>query len=390
MQAYLDNSATTKPYKEVVNVIGQVMLEQYGNPSSMHMLGVEAEKRLSAATKIIADTLKCKPAEILYTSGGTESDNMALIGIARIKHRLGKHIITTAIEHPAILETCVYLEKEGFEISYLDTDENGVIKLDQLESLVRKGTILVSIMHTNNEIGSIQPIAEASKLVKSINPDCLIHVDAVQGYGKAHIIPKKMGIDLMSVSAHKLHGPRGVGFLYVKEGVRISPIIWGGGQQKGLRSGTENVAGICAMAEAARITYANLEDDVNRLYELKEYFISELLSLEGITVNGIEGTDTESIRATAPHIVSASFDGVRSEVLLHSLEDKEIYVSAGSACASNKPHISSTLVAIGVPREHLDSTIRFSFSVDTTREELDYTIETLKQLLPLLRKYTRH
>jgi len=392
MQAYLDNSATTKPYKEVADVMSRIMLDYYGNPSSMHMLGVEAEKQLTEATKIIADTLKCKPSEILYTSGGTESDNLALIGVARTQHRTGKHIITTAIEHPAILETCAYLEKEGFEISYLDTDELGIIKLDHLKELIRKDTILVSIMHTNNEIGSLQPIAEAGKIIKDINPACIFHVDAVQGYGKAVIIPKKMNVDLLSVSAHKLHGPRGVGFLYIKEKTRISPIIFGGGQQNGMRSGTENVAGICGMAEAVKKSYANLDSEVDDLYKLKEEFIDKLLKIEGVSINGVgmdEPLET-AVRRTAPHIVSASFDSVRSEVLLHALEDKGIYVSAGSACASNRPHISATLVAIGIKKEYLDSTIRFSFSVNTTKEELDYTIDTLNQLLPMLRKYTRH
>ena len=392
MQAYLDNSATTRPYESVVEIMSKVMLDDYGNPSSMHMLGVEAEKRLTEATKIIADSLKCKPTEILYTSGGTESDNLALIGVARTQHRLGKHIITTAIEHPAILETCAYLEKEGFEISYLDTDETGVIRLEQLKSLIRKDTILVSIMHTNNEIGSVQPIAEAGKLIKDINPDCIFHVDAVQGYGKAVIVPKRMNIDLLSVSAHKLHGPRGVGFLYIKDKTRISPILFGGGQQKGMRSGTENVAGICGMAEAVKRTFAKLDSDIDDLYHLKTYFVTELLGIEGVSINGLAKGDSieDSIRFTAPHIISASFENVRSEVLLHSLEDKGIYVSAGSACASNRPHISATLVAINIKKEYLDSTIRFSLSVNTTKDELDYTIESLKQILPMLRKYTRH
>jgi len=397
MQAYLDNSATTRPYQSVVDVMTKVMMEHYGNPSSMHLLGVDAERQLTEATGIIADTLKCKPSEILYTSGGTESDNMALIGVAKARERVGKHIITTKIEHPAILETCEQLEKQGFEIDYLDTDTLGIISIDRLKELVRKDTILVSIMHTNNEIGSIQPIEEAGKIIKSINPDCIFHVDAVQGYGKAKIIPKKMNIDLMSVSAHKLHGPRGIGFLYIKDNTRIRPIIFGGGQQKGMRSGTENVAGICAMAEAVKCTYANLEADRERMFELKKHFIRNLLEIEGVSVNGIkipnltaEEDWDNAVRETAPHIVSASFVDVRSEVLLHSLEDKEIYVSAGSACASNKPHISATLVSIGLDKGLLDSTIRFSFSNSTTMEELDYTIETLKSLLPMLRKYTRH
>lgn len=381
-EVYLDNSATTAPFPEVAEAVKHIMEESYGNPSSMHMLGVNAEKKLTEASDILAGTLKCKPSEILYTSGGTESDNTAVFGVAHARHRAGKHIITTRIEHPAILEPCACLEKEGFEISYLGTDENGIIDTDELESLIRPDTILVSIMHTNNEIGSLQPIEAAGSLIKKKNPDCIFHVDAVQGYAKDTIIPKKMNIDLMSVSAHKFHGPRGVGFLYIKDKTRIDPIIYGGGQQKGMRSGTENVAGIYGMALAARKSYANLAEDRQRMYELKKYFIDELDKIEGVSVNGVPGG--------APHIISSSFEGVRSEVLLHSLEDKGIYVSAGSACATNRPHISATLTAIGLRKDLLDSTIRFSMSVFTTREELDYTLTVLGELLPVLRRFTRH
>lgn len=391
MQAYLDNSATTRPFEEVATHIAEVMIDYYGNPSSMHMKGVEAERQLVEATKIISDSLKCKPSEILYTSGGTESDNMALVGVARARHRYGKHIITTRIEHPAILETCASLEKEGFEISYLNVDEFGIVDLKELEGLIRKDTILVSVMHTNNEIGAVEPIEEIGNLIKRVNPDCLFHVDAVQGYGKYQIIPKRMKIDMLSVSAHKIHGPRGIGFLYIKEKTKINPIIWGGGQQKGMRSGTENVPGICGMAKAVELIYKDLKSDTDKLYALKTRFIKALVEIDGVSVNGIKEIDNLeiSVRETAPHIVSASFEGVRSEVLLHALEDKGIYVSAGSACASNRPHVSATLTSIGLDKNLLDSTIRFSFSVYTTEEEIDYTIEVLNELLPVLKKYTR-
>ncbi|MBQ9332812.1 MAG: cysteine desulfurase [Lachnospiraceae bacterium] len=381
-EIYLDNSATTAPFPEVAEAVKHIMEESYGNPSSMHMLGVNAEQKLTEATEILAGTLKCKPSEILYTSGGTESDNMAVFGVAHARRRAGKHIITTRIEHPAILEPCACLEKEGCEVSYLGTDANGIIDLNELESLIRPDTILVSIMHTNNEIGSLQPIEAAGALIKKKNPDCIFHVDAVQGYAKDTIIPKKLNIDLMSVSAHKFHGPRGVGFLYIKDKTRIDPIIYGGGQQKGMRSGTENVAGIYGMALAARKSYANLSDDRQRMYELKKYFTDELIRIDGVSVN--------STAEGAPHIISASFEGVRSEVLLHSLEDKGIYVSAGSACASNRPHVSATLTAIGLRKDLLDSTIRFSMSTFTTREEIDYTLSMLTDLLPTLRRFTRH
>lgn len=384
MSVYLDNSATTKPHKEVIEEMSRVMEETYGNPSSMHMLGVKAEQCLTESSRIISETLKCKPSEILFTSGGTESDNTALIGVAHARRRTGKHIITTGIEHPAILETCSFLEKEGFEVSYLGTDSNGIIDLDELESFIRPDTILVSVMHTNNEIGSRQPLDKAGSLIKKKNPDCIFHTDAVQGYGKDLIIPKKLNIDLMSVSAHKLHGPRGVGFLYIKDRTRIAPFIYGGGQQRGMRSGTENVAGIRGMAMAAGMAYDNLKEDTDRLRGLRSYFADELSNMESVTVNGPKN-EIES----APHIISASFEGVRSEVLLHALEDREIYVSSGSACASNRPHVSATLKAIGLKPELLDSTIRFSMSVYTTREEIDHTLEVLKELLPTLRRFRR-
>ncbi len=365
--------------------MARVMEETYGNPSSMHMPGVNAEKILTDSSRMIADTLRCKPSEILYTSGGTESDNAALMGVAHARRRAGRHLITTGIEHPAILETCAFLQKEGYEVSYLGTDSQGLISLDELEGMIRPDTILVSIMHTNNEIGSRQPVEEAGRLIKRINPECIFHVDAVQGYGKDLIIPKKLNVDLMSVSAHKLHGPRGTGFLYVKDKTRIDPIIYGGGQQKGMRSGTENVAGIYGMALAAGMAYEKLDEDVARLRGLRARFVDELERMDGVSVNGPRKEE-----AVAPHIISASFAGVRSEVLLHALEDKGIYVSSGSACASNRPHVSATLTAIGLAGDLLDSTIRFSTSTYTTAEEISQAVLALQELVPMLRRYSRH
>ncbi len=385
-QVYLDNSATTACYAEVASLMQKIMCEEYGNPSSMHMKGVEAEKYIKEAKKIIAGNLKCDEKEILFTSGGTESDNLALIGVANANKRSGKHIITTCIEHPAIYETTEYLKEQGFEITYLSVDELGRIRLDELEAAVRDDTILVSIMHTNNEIGALEPIAEASAIIKKKNPGTYLHVDAVQGYGKNRIIPKKLGIDLMSVSGHKIHGPKGVGFLYIGSKVKINPIIFGGGQQKGMRSGTENVPGIAGLAKAVELCYSDLDNDRQKLYELKEYFIDRIKNIDGITINGL----TEDIHDCAPHIISVSVEGIRAEVLLHSLEDKGIYVSSGSACASNKPAISSTLMAIGVKKNLLDSTIRISMSAFTTKEELDYTFDCMSEIIPMLRKYTRH
>lgn len=384
MEVYLDNSATTRCFDQVAQLAAKVMAQDYGNPSSMHLKGVEGEKYLRHAREVIAKNLKVNEKEILFTSGGTESDNMALIGTAFANQRAGRHLITTQIEHPAILQTMQYLEKQDFEVTYLPVDANGQVKLEELKRALRKDTILVSIMHTNNEIGSLQPIAEAGAIIKRFNPSIVFHVDAVQGYGKFRIQPKRMNIDLLSVSAHKIHGPKGIGFLYINEKIKIHPIIWGGGQQKGMRSGTENVPAIAGMALAIEMIYQNLDEEIEKLYQLKQRFIDGAMKIEDVKINGLTGRDS------APHVVSLSVRGVRSEVLLHALEDKGIYVSAGSACASNKPAVSATLQAIGVEKDLLDSTIRFSFSVFTTPEEIDYTLQNLYDIIPILRKYTRH
>lgn len=383
MEIYLDNSATTKCFDEVAQVVAHIMTVDYGNPSSMHMKGVQAEQYIKQATEVIAKTLKVNEKEIFYTSGGTESDNMAIIGTAMANYRAGKHIVTTPMEHPAVGQCMKYLEKEGFEITYLQPDSAGCINPDDLEKSVRKDTILVSIMAVNNEIGSIQPIEQAGEIIKRKNPNTLFHVDAVQGYGKMEIYPKKWKIDMLSVSGHKIHGPKGVGFLYINEKVKIKPIILGGGQQKGMRSGTENVPGVAGLAKAAELVYANMECDINKMYCLRDYFISQLDKMEGIKVNGAQG------RKAAPHVVSVSVEGVRAEVLLHALEEKGIYVSAGSACSSHKPIPSATLQAIGLPKELLGSTVRFSFSVFTTKEEIDYAVNALREIIPMLRRFVR-
>ena len=383
MEVYLDNSATTRCLPCVAELMTKIMCEDYGNPSSMHRKGVESEKYIRYAREIIAKNLKVQEKEILFTSGGTESDNIALIGAAFANYRAGQHIITTAIEHPAILQTCAYLEEQGFKVTYLPVDHNGRIRLSDLEAAITNETILVSIMHTNNEIGALEPIAEAGELIKRKNPNILFHVDAVQGYGKFRIHPKKMNIDLLSVSAHKIHGPKGVGFLYINDKVKVKPIIFGGGQQKGMRSGTENVAGIAGMAKAVEEIYQNLDEKISRLYALKARFVEQVSQIEGVKINGLTGVES------APHVVSVSIEGIRSEVMLHALEDKGIYVSAGSACASNKPAFSATLKAIGIEKQYLDSTLRFSFSTFTTEEELDYTVRQLYDMIPMLRRYTR-
>lgn len=386
-QAYLDNAATTRVFDSVRDIMVQTLEEDYGNPSSMHAKGVNAEKYITNAKNIIAKNLKVDVKEIVFTSGGTESNNLALIGTALANNRAGKHIITTNIEHPSVHNPLIYLEDCGYEVTYLPVDGNGKVRMDKLEAAIRPDTILVSIMYVNNEVGAVEDVEAISKLIKSKNANTLFHVDAIQAFGKYKIHPKRLGIDLLSVSGHKIHGPKGVGFLYIRDKVKIKPIIHGGEQQKGMRSGTENVPGIAGLGKAVEEIYTNHEAKVAHLYELKQYFIDEIRRIEGTTVNAI---DLPTLQDTAPHIVSVSFDGIRSEVLLHSLEEKDVYVSSGSACASNHPGLSGTLRAIGVKKELLDSTIRFSFSVNTTKDELNYAIKQLDEILPILRKYTRH
>ncbi len=383
MEVYLDNSATTQCTKSVVDLMSKIMLEEYGNPSSLHCKGMNAEKQIKEAKQIIASNLKVKEKEILFTSGGTESDNLALIGAVHAAKRRGKHIITTEVEHPAVLEALEFLKTEGFEISYLPVDRFGVVSLQTLQENLRPDTILVSVMHTNNEIGSIQPVAQIGMWLKEKRPEILFHVDAVQGYGKATIHPYKQGIDLMSVSGHKIHGPKGVGFLYCNERVRLLPIMFGGGQQKGIRPGTENVPGIAGLGKAVEEIYKTLEEDLKRMHQLRKKFMDELCKIDGITVNGYPD------ERNAPHIISLSVAEIRSEVLLHALESEGIYISSGSACSSNHTTTSSTLKAIGMQKELLDKTVRFSLSNKTTEEEMRYTIAKLYDMIPMLRKFTR-
>ena len=381
MEAYFDNSATTKVLDCVKDAVVDAMCVNYGNAAAKHRKGVEAENLIREAKKAIADTLKVQEKEILFTSGGTESNNTALIGTALANRRAGKHLITTGVEHPSIYNTMSFLEEMGFEVTYLPVDHLGHISLEDLEKAIREDTILVSVMYVNNEVGAVEPIEAISQCIKKKNPKTLFHVDAIQAYGKYKIRPKKQGIDLLSVSGHKIHAPKGVGFLYIRDGVKIRPILFGGGQQKGMRSGTENVPGCVGLGVAAREAYKDFDARIEKLYTLREHLIAGLKPLGGVTINGSED------RTNAPQIVSASFEGVRSEVLLHALEDKGVYVSSGSACSSNHPGISGTLKEIGVKKELLDSTIRFSLGDLNTEEEVNYAIGVLGELLPVLRRY---
>ena len=383
-EVYLDNSATTRAYDSVGKLVAHVMCEDYGNPSSLHRKGVEAEQYIKDAKETFARLLKVQEKEIFFTSGGTESDNLALIGTAMANRRAGNHLITTGIEHPAIINTMRYLEEQGFRVTFLPVDRYGRVQLEALKEALCDETILVSVMYVNNEVGSVQPVAEAASIVKAYNKNILFHVDAVQGFGKYRIHPKKLGVDLCSISGHKIHGPKGTGVLYIDSKVKIKPILFGGEQQKNIRSGTENVPGIAGLSLAAKTIYEDLDEKVQKMRKLKEHFIEGIARIENTTIHGLYD------ETSAPHIISVGFAGIRSEVLLHALEEKGIYVSSGSACASNHTQVSGVLKGIGAGQEFLDATLRFSMSEFTTSEEIDYTLDTLYNIVPVLRKYTRH
>ena len=383
MQVYLDNAASTRVSKPVIELMNKAMDEDYANPSAKHLKGMEAEKYLKEAAAKIAKTMKVSEKELVFTSGGTESNNMALIGAAMARQRYGKHIISTAIEHSAVHQVLVHLADLGFEYSILKVDEKGQISLEELKSLLRADTILVSVMYVNNEIGAVQDIKAIADIVHGYNKDIYMHTDAIQAYGKFKIFPKKEGIDLLSVSAHKLHGPKGSGFLYIDERVNIKPIIYGGGQQRGLRSGTLNIPGIAGLGEAAKEAYEDFDKEVEYICGLRDYLIDEITKLndEGIKLNSDKGLKF------APHVLSISISGVRAEVLLHAMEERGVYIASGSACSSNHPGLSGTLKGIGLKEEFLSSTVRVSFSKYNNKEELDFFLANLKELIPQLRRY---
>ena len=391
MEAYLDNSATTRCLESVKEIVVKTMMEDFGNPSSKHLKGVEAERYLRTAREQIAATLKVNEKEIYFTSGGTESNNWALIGAALANRRSGNHIITTAVEHAAVLQPVHFLEEMGFRVTYLPVNEYGEISLDDLRKAVCEETILVSMMYVNNELGTVEPVEEAARIIKEKNPRTLFHVDAIQAYGKFRIHPKKMGMDMLSVSGHKIHGPKGIGFLYVNEKAKIRPLILGGGQQKGMRSGTDNVSGAAGLGVAAEEAYRDFENKIDHLKRIKERFIQGVTAIDGTKLQGQNRKAGPGELLGAPQIVSVSFCGVRSEVLLHALEERQVYISSGSACSSNKKlPVSSVLREIHVEKDLLESTVRFSFSCQTTEEEIDYCLEQLREIVPVLRNYMRH
>lgn len=380
MNVYFDNSATTKPYDEVIEAVSKGMKEYFGNPSSLHKIGMNCEKRLNEAREYFASTIKCNKEEIYFTSGGSEGNNLILKGLLKPGH----HFITTAFEHHSIISTCKQLEEKGVKVTYLDVDSEGRISLEDLEEAITKDTVLVSIMQVNNEIGVIQDIEAIGKLIKERSSRAKFHLDAVQGYGKLPIDVNKSNVDFLTVASHKIHGPKGVGFIYIKKGIILNSLISGGSQEKGIRAGTENLPGIIGFEKAAQMTFEEMESRYDKVLELKKYFVERLNEIKDIRING-------EIDGFSPYILNVSFLGVRAEVLLHLLEEQNIYVATGSACTSKSSaaHGSYVIKSLGLSNKEVESAIRFSFSYENTKEEVDYTIDVLKKSLMFLRRVKR-
>lgn len=379
MEVYFDNSATTEPYEEVIEEVSNTMREYFANPSSAHSLAFKAEQKLRKCRDFIATTMKAHSEEIIFTSGGSESNNFLIKGFSKI----GTHVITSNIEHPSVLNTFKALEKEGIKVSYVSLRENGEINIDELIESITKDTVLVSIMHVNNEVGIVQDVEKIGNAIKEKSTRVKFHVDAVQSYGKIPIDVQKCKIDLLSTSGHKLHGPRGVGFAYIKKGLVANPLISGGGQERNFRSGTENLPAIAGFAIASKIMHENLQENYEKVLEVKKYFIERLKEIEEIKVN------SKMEDNFLPHILSVSFPSIKGEVLLHALEEKNIYVSTGSACSSKAAKTSQVLNAFGLSLKEQQGTIRFSFCEYNTKDEVDYAIEALKSSLKILRRMKR-
>ena len=377
MEIYLDNSATTKPYEEVVEEMVKALTTEYGNPSSLHRKGIEVDRKIKDVRQNIARSLGVKDKEIFFTSGGTESNNTIIRGVAYNFRKTKNHIISTSIEHPSVLNTLADLEKDGFEITLLEVDESGKISVEDLKKAIKPSTILISTMHVNNEIGSIQPIEEIGKYLKTLDQKIYFHVDAVQSYTKIKFRPTRYNIDFMTVSGHKFHGPKGIGFMYIKENSKIKPILTGGGQEVGVRSGTENVSGIYGLGKAVEIMNKDLDSKIEKIQNLKNLLKEEILkNINGVKINSPEGG--------VCHILNVSFENIRGEVLLHFLEQKNIYVSTGSACSSKKKG-SHVLNAINLKPDEIEGAIRFSLSDFNTKEEILETVKVLKESIDDLR-----
>jgi len=378
---YFDNSATTKPKKAVLDTFYKVAEDYFGNPSSVHHLGLQGENLLSQARNQIATLLKADEREIIFTSGGTEGNNFIIKGVAEKYRHRGNHIITTMIEHPSVLNTCIQLEKNGFEVTYLPVDETGRVRVEDVQKAIRKDTILVSIMHVNNEIGSVQPIAKIGELLKSY-PKTLFHVDHVQGVTKLPLDFHENHVDFASISSHKFNGLKGTGAIYIRKGLKLAPLLAGGGQERGLRSGTENLPGIVAMAKALRLGMLDYEEKIDKMMDVRDFLINELSLIEGVTIN----TPKQN---TAPHIINFSVHGFKAEVLVHELEQHGLYVSTTSACSSRMNEPSRTILAMGLGEERATTSLRISLSFDNTKEEakqaLDIIKQSIKNLKPVMR-----
>lgn len=381
-EIYLDHAATSPMREEAKEALIRGVDAWPGNPSSLHRKGFEAEKALTKAREEIADTLRAKPREIIFTSGGTEANNLALFSGARRKKARGSHILIGGTEHAAVRRPCEALQKEGFTVDILPVEKDGSLRAETVLQALREDTVLVSIMHVNNEIGTIYPIEEIGRRLKAERPDILFHTDAIQSYGKIPISPRESGIDLLSVSGHKIGAIRGTGFLYKAEEVFFDPLIYGGGQEGGLRSGTEGLPSILSLAAAAKVAAKEMEERKVKMKRLRSLLLEGVASLGGSFL--VHGGDH-----AIDSILGIAFPGVRSEVLLHALEDKGIYIGAGSACSTHHRGISPVLQAIGAPRESHESTVRFSFGMQTTEEDIQYTVEALRSLLPMLRLFVR-
>lgn len=383
MLAYLDNSATTRPFDEVTETVAQLSSGCYGNPSSLHSLGMEAEKVIKEAKKTLMDAIGAKQGRFIFTSGGTEADNLAILGTLMSALKRNPKFVTTKIEHPAVLEPAAYLSSLGADCRMVGVDADGCLRLDELEQSLESDTAFVSVMLVNNEVGSIQPIAEVSRMMRRICPNALLHVDAVQGFGKIPVNVEQMGIDLLTVSGHKIHGPKGIGGLYVRHPNLLKPIVFGGHQEENFRSGTQNVPAIGGFATAVRKTVGALDAEVKRIRGLRDRLICGLLELSDIQINGGDRA------CSAPHIINISIRNAKSEVLLHSLERRGVYVSTGSACSSNKPSLSPVLTAMGLSRADIDCAIRISLGAENTEEQVDYAVRVIREEAESLRELFR-
>ncbi len=381
MEAYFDNSATTKPREEVVETMLEALTIHYGNPSSLHRKGVAVEKLIKASRRQVAKALGVKDEEIIFTSGGTESNNAAILGTIAAHQRRGNKIITSSIEHPSVLNVFKYLETKGYTVVYLDVDRQGKIDLLQLDQEIDENTILLSMMHVNNEVGTIQPIEVIRRILDKSKNKIIFHVDAIQSFGKVKLNPVKLGVDLLSISGHKIHGPKGIGALYIRKDLKLTPTTYGGGQETGIRPGTENVPGILGLGTACALLEKQIDDKLQKMTFLKARLKEGILSeIKDTMINGCQDD------RGAPHILNISFLGIKAEVLLHMLEQDDIYVSTGSACSSKKSSHSHVLKAMGLSEQEIEGAVRFSFSYQNTIEEIDYCLNQLKKHIYDLRK----